>query len=68
MAGCVIVVEELRVLDEERLRGCGDVCPFDAIRVVGGRVVAEAGGCVACLACMALCRGAVEVVTGWRCG
>ncbi|NOZ88483.1 MAG: hypothetical protein GXO15_00995 [Crenarchaeota archaeon] len=68
MAACVIVIEELRVLDEEQLRGCGDVCPFDAIRVMPGRVLVDAGRCAACLACMALCRGAVEVVTGWRCG
>jgi ferredoxin len=47
---------------------CSRSCPTGALRVEDGRLVAEPGACVVCIACMAVCGpDVVEVVPRWVC-
>ena len=64
---CRIVVRDIRVSGDAD-PSCGDACPTGALEAADGRLVAHVDRCVACLACMALCPGKVEVVTDWECG
>lgn len=65
---CEITVREIIVSPEADPELCASSCPTDALRAEAGKVVADPGLCLACLACMALCGPeAVRVVPEWRC-